>query len=148
MRIFLIRYFCQNYFVQSNNTTQPRPLNVSHGMEGYLCRHVFSDMEQLQLRSKLLRWYEKNKRELPWRSMVGGLCTNCAAVCARFNSAGNRRRRRRYSCIWCACVGSNVTAGEFSTMSCFALLFASVVCFQNADIAVITYQIACVHPLL
>lgn len=33
--------------------------------------HTFSDpADVLQLRSQLLSWYDKEKRELPWRTLV------------------------------------------------------------------------------
>ncbi|XP_047252888.1 adenine DNA glycosylase-like [Capsicum annuum] len=33
----------------------------------------FSKDETLQIRASLLEWYDKNQRDLPWRTMSGGL---------------------------------------------------------------------------
>lgn len=105
-------------------------------MEEHQCQHVFSDAEQLELRSKLLRWYEKNKRELPWRIMVGDPCTNCAAVCARSLAPQANVEEdddvRAYGVLV-----SEVMLQQASSVQRVAFTSSFTVFLQNADIALV-----------
>ena len=35
--------------------------------------HSFTDCAVLEIRDKLVQWYRKNKRDLPWRKQVGAI---------------------------------------------------------------------------
>ena len=35
--------------------------------------HSFTDCAVLEIRDKLVQWYRKNKRDLPWRKQVGSI---------------------------------------------------------------------------
>lgn len=47
-------------------------------------QHLFSDPSEIEdLRGNLLAWYDKSKRDLPWRTLVRGEAAGGAVVGSR-----------------------------------------------------------------